>query len=108
MEPVIVIHGTFANEARWWRPDGSFCSILNGQLKLLGSEAKCWDSIPTEEIGEFGWSGLNSEASRTHAAEMLAERILSLSQRVQENTLRCVQPRRQCADKISAFVSQKD
>jgi pimeloyl-ACP methyl ester carboxylesterase len=81
MEPVIVVHGTFANEATWWRPDGSFCKILNSQLELMGSDAKCWDSIPTEAIGEYGWSGLNSEASRTYGAEKLAKKILELSQR---------------------------
>jgi hypothetical protein len=35
MEPVIVLHGTFANEATWWRPEGSFCKLLNSQLELL-------------------------------------------------------------------------
>jgi hypothetical protein len=82
MEPVIVIHGTFANEATWWRPDGNFCRLLDNQLKQKGSEAKCWDSIPPREaISEFGWSGLNSEASRTHAAELLSRKIESLSRK---------------------------
>jgi hypothetical protein len=82
MEPVIVIHGTFANEATWWRPEGSFCRLLDTQLKQKGSEARCWDSIPSAEaISEFGWSGLNSEASRTHAAKLLSTKIQSLSQR---------------------------
>jgi hypothetical protein len=82
MQPVIVIHGTFANEATWWRPGGSFCQLLDSHLKQEGSEAKCWDSIPAAEaISEFGWSGLNSEASRSHAAELLSKKIESLSRK---------------------------
>jgi hypothetical protein len=79
MEPVIVIHGTFANEASWWRPEGDFCKLLNNHLKVIGSAAKCWDSIKEDAIGEYGWSGLNSEASRTHAAQILTKKILELS-----------------------------
>jgi pimeloyl-ACP methyl ester carboxylesterase len=80
MEPVIIIHGTFANEATWWRPDGDFCRLLDKELRRRGSTAKCWDSIPAEEaISEFGWSGLNSEASRSHAAELLSKKVESLS-----------------------------
>ena len=82
MEPVIVIHGTFANGATWWRPDGDFCRLLDNELRQSGSDARCWDSIPAKEaISEFGWSGLNSEASRSHAAELLSKKIASLSQR---------------------------
>lgn len=82
MEPVIVIHGTFANKATWWRPDGDFCRLLDHQLKQRRSKAKCWDSIPAAEaISEFGWSGLNSEASRSHAAELLSKKIEGLSRK---------------------------
>src|SRR5262245_58030269 len=79
MEPVIVLHGTFASEATWWRPEGSFCALLNKTLKDMGCDAKCWDSIPMEVIAEFRWNGLNSEASRTYAARTLAKTILDLS-----------------------------
>ena len=79
MEPVIVVHGTFASGSNWWRPEGSFCALLNTTLKDMGSHARCWNSIPKDVVAEYGWSGLNSEASRTHAATILAKRILDLS-----------------------------
>ncbi|MCP1805984.1 esterase/lipase family protein [Bradyrhizobium japonicum] len=82
MEPVIIVHGTFADKATWWKPDGDFCRFLDDQLKQRGSKAKCWDSIPAAEaISEFGWSGLNSEASRSHAAELLSRKIVRLSRK---------------------------
>src|SRR6266851_4156965 len=78
-EPVIVIHGTFDNDATWWRPDGSFCERLDNRLRQQGSCARCWDSMAAADaIREFRWNGLNSEASRTHAAELLATKIAAL------------------------------
>ena len=71
MQPTIVIHGSFSNEATWWRPEGSFCRLLDERLNQKGSKAKCWDSISTAGVAyEFGWSGLNSEASRSSITDL--------------------------------------
>jgi hypothetical protein len=52
------------------------------QLKGRGSKATCWDSVSVAEaVSRFGWSGLNSEASRSHAAELLSKEIASLSRK---------------------------
>jgi pimeloyl-ACP methyl ester carboxylesterase len=82
MEPVLVIHGTFASEGTWWRPTGSFCERLDSRLKEKGCPARCWDSILADEvIGDFRWEAPNSEAARTHAAEILSKKIISLLER---------------------------
>src|SRR5215510_10567593 len=67
LEPVIIIHGTYAKDLKWYRRGSDFCRRLDDQPRLRGSRAKCWaDLAPDEE--EFSWSGANSETERLFAS----------------------------------------
>lgn len=60
----VVIHGTWASEGSWWRPNGDFHSYLKDQLGL----EHLYDG---EE--PFIWSGRNRNRARHDAAESLLQ-----------------------------------
>jgi hypothetical protein len=74
LETVIVVHGTFAAGATWWRQDGSFCARLDRELQSRGSPARCWAHVASD-AGEFVWTGRNSDLEREAAARDLARYI---------------------------------
>ena len=77
-ETVLLIHGTFANEAlSWWLPGSDFCRKLDAALLRRKSWARCWAHIvnPTEV---FAWTGSNLEIERRFAGDMLAKEIINL------------------------------
>src|ERR1700719_1207703 len=76
-EIVVVVHGTFAENAAWWQPEGTFCRLLDAKLARLGSEARCWSAGHPH----FRWSGLNSETARREASFRLAQYLAELSLR---------------------------
>ena len=79
MEPVIVVHGTYANGSDWWRPKSKFCKQLDQYLAALDSDARTWSGISEElAVGDFGWDGSNSETSRNQAAASLAQKLVKL------------------------------
>jgi len=46
-EPVLIIHGTFAQDGDWFRRQSKFCNALNEQLIKHGSAAERWSHCPT-------------------------------------------------------------
>jgi hypothetical protein len=98
-ETVLVIHGTGAKLARWWRKGREFCTELDQQLENRNSRARCWAHLdaPAEPSlnatqrrlgvlqvrkkkrrGEFLWSGANSEILRREAGRSLAQLLSEL------------------------------
>jgi hypothetical protein len=58
---ITLVHGTFAKNAEWARPESQFSRWLASGLSS------------TVEVGSFDWSGLNShDARRTGAVELVA------------------------------------
>jgi hypothetical protein len=77
-EPVIVVHGTFANRVsnspalprKWWEQGSSFCKRLDSHLRSHGSNARCWSNIVEGQF-EYSWSGENQETARQMASKSL-------------------------------------
>jgi pimeloyl-ACP methyl ester carboxylesterase len=69
-EPLLIIHGTFAQDSSWFRRQSNFCRALNEQLIKHGSAAECWSPLSNDAI-EFRWSGGNSELERRLAGRHL-------------------------------------
>ncbi len=61
----IIIHGTFAKNGDWFRPDGDFYETLKNHLP------------PYARIEYFLWSGANTHAARQEAGLALAAEIFS-------------------------------
>lgn len=83
-EPVIVVHGTFANpvprasaDPYWWEPGGSFCRNLDAALERLGSPARCWAGLANSG---FNWTDDNLEVARRAAARELAQYLKKIEQ----------------------------
>lgn len=64
---VILVHGTFATAAEWWKPGGNFYQALEQEATKLN-----------EKIHLFNWEGTLNNIARIRAAKELAEFILSL------------------------------
>lgn len=64
---IILVHGTFATEAKWWKPGGNFYNALEQEAFKLN-----------DKIHLFNWAGTLSNVARIQAAKDLAELILSL------------------------------
>src|SRR5882757_1823960 len=82
-EPVLLIHGTFANKFKagkleWWQPGSTFCSDLDAALASQGSAARCWMKRGGENLAPFAWTGENLESARRGGARALAEIIAQL------------------------------
>src|SRR5882724_874914 len=81
-EPVLLIHGTWANLAssslHWWQPGSEFCFKLDEALKSKGSRASCW-ATTSFTLGDkppvFAWTGANRESERRMGSEALADLI---------------------------------
>jgi hypothetical protein len=74
-ETVIIVHGTFAREGKWYRPPaGDFVVKLNAALQERGSPARCWAHC-RDEAKIFSWSGENNWRYRVKAAYELAKHI---------------------------------
>lgn len=80
LEPVIVVHGTFAQDNDWFRRHSVFCQTLDDQLKRSGSIAECWSCL-AHGNDEFRWSGANSELERRFAGWRLFEVLATLERR---------------------------
>lgn len=81
-EPVLLIHGTFANQLKldsmdWWQPGSAFCSELDAALAAQGSAARCW-AKHNGQLEPFAWSGANLESERCKGGRALAEMITGL------------------------------
>ena len=68
LEPVVIVHGTFASNAKWWQPNERFSQDLDKALKNLNCSARCWDGAP-DSVPTFGWSGRNTEVARNKASD---------------------------------------
>ena len=88
-EPVLLVHGTFANVAKggapdWWRPGSDYARQLDEQLQNAGSPARCWAHLPGVGAGgrgsatPYAWTGANSEHDRREAGRALAQEIAAL------------------------------
>lgn len=71
-QPIIVVHGTFAKNGRWWRREGDFCERLDDVLRSKDSNARCW--LGSSDLF-YSWDGKNSEQSRSLAAVNLAQHL---------------------------------
>lgn len=79
-EPVLFIHGTFANKAvptesptPWWVPGSQFANDLQAALIRHQSTAR---PIAPDDV--FAWTGNNSESDRRAAAKQLAARLSAM------------------------------
>jgi hypothetical protein len=81
-EPVLLIHGTWANSSStnqgWWRPGSKFCSTLDAALERMACRARCW--APTRFVLDdrppiFAWTGANRESERRTGSDALADLI---------------------------------
>lgn len=81
----LVLHGTFARDATWWRPgnggEATFADRLEDALHARGAPGSVWQ--PVIEAGvdpsTFSWSGENSHRARLRAAADLAAKLDSLA-----------------------------
>lgn len=80
LEPILVVHGTFAQNSKWFTREGDFCRTLDEQLKEFGSPAECWSHLNGNDV-EFSWSGANSELRRRMAGGQLLKILLQLERR---------------------------
>src|ERR1019366_9075509 len=83
IEPVILVHGTFANVFQegvvdWWRPGSDYARSLDERLQAAGSQARCWSHLPNANEAPFAWSGANTERARRDAGRALAHEIARL------------------------------
>lgn len=84
----LIVHGTFAAEAAWWRLGekgaATFADRLEQRLAELGSPGTVWR--PALEAGfdvsRFAWSGRNRDRDRRLAARQLAKALESLAERM--------------------------
>ena len=79
IEPVLLIHGTFANERsneklNWWEHNSDFCHQLDELFQEERVAARCWANIGTT----FAWTGKNSELDRREAGRALAAQLTAL------------------------------
>lgn len=83
LEPVILVHGTFANRAHdgaldWWRPGSDYARQLDAALQAAGSAARCWAQLDPAGHSPFAWTGANTEGARRDAGRALAEQLSRL------------------------------
>lgn len=85
----LIVHGTFAAEAAWWRlgekGDVTFADRLEQRLAELGSPGTVWR--PALDAGfdysRFTWSGRNRDRDRRRAARQLATTLEALAKRME-------------------------
>ena len=88
----LVIHGTFADQARWWRlgSEGhvTFADRLEGELSRRGLSDTVWKPALAEGFNypSFSWSGLNRHRDRVRGARRLSSSLNQFAQRVQATT----------------------
>lgn len=85
----LVIHGTFASHATWWRLGGdgatTFADRLEAELSRHGLAGTVWKPALAEgfDYASFSWSGLNRHRDRLHGARRLSDSLNTLAQRSQ-------------------------
>jgi len=82
LEPVLLVHGTFANSLQpervhWWQPGSDYARELDTLLLLADSKARCWSHLAATDA-PFAWSGANTESARKAAGRALAADIAAL------------------------------
>ncbi len=88
IEPVVLVHGTFANVRKetgvdWWQPGSEFCRQLDALLQSAGSKARCWAHLSQRApqarvVPPFAWTGANTERARLEAGRALAQTLGAL------------------------------
>jgi hypothetical protein len=94
IEPVLLIHGTFANKQSdgpvdWWQPGSDFCHDVDALLQKEGATARCWANLRSlgaesadghggHRTRPFAWTGENSELARRTAGSALAAELAVL------------------------------
>jgi hypothetical protein len=84
----LVIHGTFAGQAAWWRlgNDGqeSFADRLERELSRRGLADTVWKRALAEgfDYASFAWSGRNRHGDRVAGAHRLGANLNALAQSV--------------------------
>jgi hypothetical protein len=86
----LVIHGTFAGQAKWWRlgSDGheTFADRLEEELSRRGLSGSVWKPallVEGFDYSSFSWSGLNRHRDRIGGARRLSSSLNQFAQSVQ-------------------------
>lgn len=85
----LIVHGTFASEARWWRlgADGeaTFADRLEDELSRRGLSGTVWKPALVEgfDYPSFSWSGLNRHRDRVRGARRLSSSLNQFARSVQ-------------------------
>jgi len=83
----LVIHGTFASEATWWRlgsrDHDSFADRLERELSRRGLTDTVWKPVLAEhfDYSSFSWSGQNRHGDRVAGARRLSSNLNELARR---------------------------
>lgn len=81
----IIIHGTFASQADWWKlgTGGTFADRLESALSEQGMCGTVWQPVLKAGLSyeHFAWSGDNSHQARVAAGRNLARSLHELGQR---------------------------
>lgn len=84
----LVIHGTFARQAQWWRlgndSHGTFSDRLEKELSDRGLPGTVWRPVFAAgfDYPSFSWSGLNRHRDRLQGARQLSSSLNDLAQRM--------------------------
>lgn len=85
----LIIHGTFAKQAEWWRlgNDGhsTFADRLESELSGRGLSGTVWKPALAEgfDYPSLSWSGLNRHRDRVRGALQLSSSLNQFAERVQ-------------------------
>ncbi len=77
----LVVHGTFADDASWWKlgegGEETFADRLEARLASRGMEDTVWRPVLTAgmEYEDFAWSGENRDRDRRQGAAKLARSL---------------------------------
>ena len=84
----LIIHGTFAREASWWRlgnaESPTFANKLEAKLAEQGLEGTVWSPALASgmDYSEFDWTGINRHADRRAGARKLARSLKTLASKL--------------------------
>ncbi len=87
----LVVHGTFAKEAEWWRlsADGNvtFADQLEREMTRCGVSGTVWAPLLSEgfDYDAIAWTGQNRHRDRVKAAKQLSATLNAFAERVHAN-----------------------